>query len=99
MVCDFGFQVGEIPFKRSDLYGLEVNESRLSGDDENVHAVRRPMDNPLCFVELRKGHSARVQRLQQKLTVFDLEFGNKVRIVQGADGISDLDAEGWRRNH
>lgn len=40
MVCDLGFQVGKIPFERSDLYGLEVYESRLSGDDENVHAVR-----------------------------------------------------------
>ena len=39
MVRDFGFQVGEIPFERSELDSLEVNESRTSGDHENVHTM------------------------------------------------------------
>jgi len=57
------------------------------------------MNNPVRVVDLRKGLSARVQGLAQKVTVFNMEFGGKVLIVKEVNCIDDLDVEGGRRKH
>src|ERR1700686_5888729 len=51
---DLWLQMSQIPFKRSELHGLEIDELWSSVNDEDVESMRRAMDHPFAHCHLRQ---------------------------------------------
>ena len=66
---DLRLQMSEVPFNRSKLHGLEIDELRSCVNDEDIESVRRAVDHPFVPCQLRHpGHSID-QCLPQQSTI------------------------------
>ena len=81
---DFGVQVCEIPLDRTHAHGLEVDETRVAVNDEDVVAVGRPVEDAgsrTCLTNLRVSSKHRLEQ-------FPVTWGearSKRAVVQPAD--------------
>jgi hypothetical protein len=68
-VSDLRFQMGQVPFKRSELHGLEIDELWNFVNDEDIESVRRAMDHLFAAGHVRQPSNPIDQCLAQPSTI------------------------------
>ncbi len=68
-VSDLWLQMSQVPFKRSELHSLEIDELWSCINDEDIESVRRAMDHPFAPRHFRQLSDSIDQCLTQQSTI------------------------------